>query len=284
MQQDERRILIVEGNTREVSGKIEAVGGTPYGEWYAGLVQSLAPRAVCTVVRPADDGADCLPTGTRLEDFHGAIWTGSALNVYDDHGAVKDQLTLARRVMEAGVPAFGSCWALQVFAAILGGTVRPNPKGREIGYAEGITLAEAGTQHPMYAGKPPRFSAFAVHVDEVAELPPGAQVLSYNAMCAVQSFAYESNGASLWAVQYHPEFDHPTMARVLARLSAALLKEGLFRDDAHLREAMDDYATFDERSAAGKVAPEDPLADPGLAVPAVRRAELTNWLRVKTGA
>ncbi|MBI1318718.1 MAG: type 1 glutamine amidotransferase [Candidatus Hydrogenedens sp.] len=284
MEQMRRRVLIVEGNTREVSGKIAAVGGTPYGEWYAALVDEIAPGTACTIVRPADEGADCLPDGLALTDFDGAIWTGSALNVYDAHGAVTEQLRLAERVMQAGVPAFGSCWALQVFATILGGKVRANPKGREIGIATGITLTDAGHAHPMYAGKPRKFSAFAVHVDEVAELPRGAVVLSCNDMCAVQSFAYDDGDASLWAVQYHPEFDHATMARVLDRLTNALLAEGLFRDVDEVHAEMERYSSFDARRAAGRVTANDPLNDAGLANPDVRRAELSNWLLGKVGA
>ena len=43
---------------------------------------------------------------------------------------------------------FGSCWGLQVITAAAGGSVRKNPKGREIGFGRGIRLTEAGRKHP----------------------------------------------------------------------------------------------------------------------------------------
>ena len=39
----------------------------------------------------------------------------------------------AREIFASRVPFFGSCWGLQVAAVAAGGTVRLNPKGREMG-------------------------------------------------------------------------------------------------------------------------------------------------------
>ena len=65
-------------------------------------------------------------------------------------------------------------WGLQVVVTAAGGSVRKNPKGREIGFGRGIRLTEAGRKHPMYIGKLDVFNAPTVHLDEVDMLPPGS--------------------------------------------------------------------------------------------------------------
>ena len=97
------------------------------------------------------------------------------------------QVDLVRAALNTGTPVFGSCWGLQVITAAAGGSVRKNPKGREIGFGRGIRLTEAGRKHPMYVGKLDVFNAPTVHLDEVDTVPPGTTVLATNAMSAVQA-------------------------------------------------------------------------------------------------
>ena len=52
-----------------------------------------------------------------------------------------------------------------------GGTVRANPRGREMGIARKIALTPEGRGHPLYAGKGSVFDAFISHVDEITHLP-----------------------------------------------------------------------------------------------------------------
>lgn len=81
------RFLVVEGNVKEASEALEKSGATPFGPLYARTLQILHPGAVCDIIRPADpDGA--LPAGTRLEDYDGIAWTGSALNAYNQEPPV----------------------------------------------------------------------------------------------------------------------------------------------------------------------------------------------------
>ena len=97
------------------------------------------------------------------------------------------QIDLVRAALKTGTPLFGSCWGLQVITAAAGGSVRKNPKGREIGFGRGIRLTEAGRKHPMYVGKLDVFNAPTVHLDEVEALPAGTTVLATNAMSSVQA-------------------------------------------------------------------------------------------------
>lgn len=272
-----RQILVVEGNTREASTELARYGVRPYGESYAAVLRELSPGVECTIVNPCERGPECLPADTPLDAFDGVVWTGSALNVYDVNDAIRNQLALADKVLDAGLPVFGSCWGLQVFATALGGKVRKNPKGREIGIARGIALTDAGRAHPMYAGKPSPFEALAVHMDDVGRLPEGAVVLATNATSDVQAMAYERNGASFWGVQYHPEFDFATIAAAFRRQAARLVKEGICASKADAAQTAEDLARLDSFDGTNGAIVAKCDATPGVLDLSLRRRELSNW-------
>src|SRR5689334_8660489 len=141
------RLLVMEGNTPENRERHAAAGGGVASRGYANLLQELLPGAVVDICFPADPGAN-LPTGQALEGYDGVAITGSGLHVYEGGPAVTRQIELARAVLDANTPAFGSCWGLQLLTVAAGGVVRKNPKGREIGFGRRMTLTEAGRKHP----------------------------------------------------------------------------------------------------------------------------------------
>src|ERR1041384_7495832 len=159
------RILVCEGNTAGMRADQVAAGGILMSEGYSGGLRGLRPEAVVDICYPADPSAN-LPLG-GIEGYDGVAITGSALNVYDGGPAVEPQIELARAVLKSKTPLFGSCWGLQVVTVAAGGTVRANPKGREIGIGRSIALTQAGRDHPMYAGKAAVFDAVTVHLDEI---------------------------------------------------------------------------------------------------------------------
>ena len=121
------------------------------------------------------------------QSLAGVVITGSALHVYDRGPHVDPQIDLARSVFESSTPLFGSCWGLQVITTAAGGSVRRNPKGREIGFGRRIRLTEPGRGHPIFAGKDEVFDAVTIHLDEVETLAPNMHVLARNAFSAVQA-------------------------------------------------------------------------------------------------
>ena len=139
------------------------------------------------------------------------------------------QIELVRAALATGTPLFGSCWGLQVITAAAGGSVRKNPKGREIGFGRGIRLTEAGRKHPMYVGKLDVFNAPTVHLDEVEALPAGTTVLATNAMSDVQSVEIRTNGSVAWGVQYHPEYPLREIAAIVRRIGTRLIERRLLR-------------------------------------------------------
>lgn len=265
-----KSVLVVEGNTKPTCDLMQSLGGEPYGVSYAALIEELAPGVKAEVAYPIENGVECLPEGTSLTDYDGIVFTGSALSCYNDVPEVTHQRDLAKLAFESGTPVFGSCWGLQIMTLALGGSVRANPKGRELGIGKAITLNDAGRAHPMFDGRPDTFDVLEVHMDEVESLPEGSVVLAGNGMSDVQAMEIERNGCSFWGVQYHPEFDFGTMAIILKRLTALLIAEGLYASPDEVQREIRHYER-QHREGASDLAAE--VADPIL-----RRLEITNWL------
>lgn len=221
-----------------------------------------------------------LPQGLGLGDFDGAVISGSPMSVYEDRPEVLDQLALARDIFERGIPTFGSCYGLQLMSQALGGKVRLNPRGREIGVARGIMLTEAGRAHPMYAQKPTAFDALCSHEDEVEALPEGSMVLASNHVSVVQAATIERGASSFWGVQYHPEFDFGMIAAIIGRRAKRHVAEGLASSEAEVEGIVSELRAVDRPGGRSdlnwRLGLKADVLDPQL-----RSAEFGAWLETK---
>jgi GMP synthase (glutamine-hydrolysing) len=270
------RLLVAEGNTAEGRAGHAKAGGVAMSEGYARVLRDLLPSAVVDICYPADAGAN-LPDRAGLESYDGVAITGSALNVYDGGPPVDSQVALARAVMAARTPVFGSCWGLQVLTVAAGGSVRKNPKGREIGFARRIRLTQAGREHPMFERRRDAFDALTVHLDEVETLPLDTTVLATNAVSDVQAFEIRRDGAVAWAVQYHPEYSPRDMAVIVRRYGNRLVKEGFFADSDDLFAHATDLELLDREPGNTRLAWRYGL-DGDVLDKDVRRIEIANWI------
>ena len=228
----EPRFLVVDGYSREGREDLAAGGATTAGELYRKMLAGLCPGCTVDVIYPADPGVS-LPDGTSLEQYDGLAWTGSSLTVWKaDEPNVIPQIELMKAAYRHQVPSFGSCWAAQIGAVAAGGRCAAHPHGREMGIARKIILTEQGRGHPLYHGKPAVFDAFISHDDEVTHLPPGAVCLASNAYTRVQAVAITHQGGTLWAVQYHPEYDLHELARLMHCRTQKLIGLSFFADEA----------------------------------------------------
>jgi GMP synthase (glutamine-hydrolysing) len=273
------RLLVFEGNSPQTRAEHQAAGGMAASEGFAELLQELAPGAVVDICLAGDPGAN-LPPGEALEGYDGIVITGSALHVYDQTPAVTRQIALVRTALDSGTPIFGSCWGLQLLTVAAGGSVRRNPKGRELGFGRAIRLTEAGRRHPMYAGKADVFEAITVHLDEVESAAPGTTVLAGNAMSDVQSAEIRFNGTTAWGVQYHPEYPLREIAAIVRRIGTRLIGEGFFDDEAEViayhreLDALD--LNPDDKRLAWRHGIDGHVLDK-----ARRTGEITNWIAHK---
>ena len=282
------RLLVIEGNSPQTMAEHVAVGGTVASKGYSDLLRELLPGAEVDICYPGDPVA-LLPEGASLEGYDGIAITGSGLHVYNAGPEVLRQIELVRAVLKTGTPLFGSCWGLQIITAAAGGSVRKNPKGREIGFGRGIRLTEAGRKHPMYVGKLDVFNAPTVHLDEVEAVAPGTTVLATNAVSDVQSAEIRTNGSVAWAVQYHPEYPLREVAAIVRRIGARLIEEGFFADTADIGTFAHDLDTLDRDPGCKRLAWRHGVSK-NVLDKKLRVSEVANWIefqvlptRVKRG-
>ena len=270
------KFLVIDGYRKAGREELAQGGCTPAGELYRNVLLKCHPGAIVDIVYPADPGSE-LPQGAALAGYDGLAWTGSSLTVYKDEPAVTAQIEFAKAAFESKVPSFGSCWAAQVGVAAAGGLCAANPRGREMGFARKIALTDEGRGHPLYFGKPTVFDAFISHEDEVTHLPPGAVRLAGNSFSHVQAVSITHRGGTLWAVQYHPEYDLYELARLTYCRIEKLVGMGFFTDsDAALDyvaklEAL--HQNPDRKDLAWLLG-----ADADVMNEDVRLAEVKNWI------
>jgi len=282
------RLLVIEGNSPQTLGEHVEAGGIPSHQGYSNLLRQLMPGAIVDSCHPGDPAAH-LPDGEALEGYDGVAITGSSLHVYDETPEVTRQIELVRAVLKSKTPVFGSCWGLQVLTVAAGGSVRRNPKGRELGFGRSIRLTEEGRRHPMYANKPTVFNAPTVHLDEVETLAPGQTVLACNDVTEVQSSEIKLNGATAWGVQYHPEYPLRELAVIVRRIGTRLIRENFFADNADIEGFAQDLEALDRKPATKRLAWRHGIGK-NVLDKTMRTAEVRNWIefqvlptRVKRG-
>ena len=244
------------------------------GELYRRLLRRLEPDAHIDVA-PFETAGFAPPA--PLGGYDGIAWTGSNLTVHRDTPALRQQLDLARAAFDAGVPSFGSCWAVHIAVTASGGRCAANPRGREFGVARKILLTDAGVAHPLFAGRPRAFDAFTSHEDHVVELGPAATLLATNDFSPVQAVEVMRGTGIFWAVQYHPEYDLHDVARLGVLRGPQLIEQGCFTDGADvagfLRQLEDLHADPSRTDLRYRLAVGRDVLDV-----ATRTREARNWL------
>ena len=93
----------------------------------------------------------------------------------------------------------------------------------------------------------------------------------------VQAAVFSCGRSSVWAVQYHPEYDYLDIAGVAARYGLRLVTEGLFPDEAALTAFIADAHAL-QANPADAARLERHALGPAMRDTTLRRAELRNWL------
>ena len=149
-------LLIVDGNEKEASDRYLERGMDTQYEVYSKILQKLSNNNLnITILHPAIK-SDYIPLGLNIGDFHGVVWTGSLLNIYDKTQSITRQIELAKNLFNKKNKIFGSCWGLHVLVTAAGGKVRKNPNGLEAIIAKNINLNEIGPkieQHHFFPNK-----------------------------------------------------------------------------------------------------------------------------------
>jgi GMP synthase (glutamine-hydrolysing) len=268
------RLLVLDAYDSAGRAALAGAGATLAGELYRQLLQQLEPGAAIDVVAHQPNG---FAPPAPLASYDGIVWTGSNLTIHHDTPAVRQQLDCARAAFDAGVPSFGSCWAVHIAVTAAGGQCAANPLGREFGVARTITLNAAGSAHPMFAGKPAAFDALCSHEDHVVAVGPTTTVLASNDFSAVQAVHVTHGRGEFWATQYHPEYALRDVAALGILRAPQLIRQGFFADaaaaDAYLHELNALDAEPSRRDLAYRLGVGRSVLDPQ-----VRTCEVRNWL------
>jgi GMP synthase (glutamine-hydrolysing) len=203
------QFLVVDGNPREAREKHEAEFGKTSAGSYVELLKWLEPAAACVVLNGADGGP--AEADGELARFDAVVITGSQLHVQEMSPEVTRQLDLMRAVFRAEVPAFGSCWGVQVAGTVAGGEARRNPKGPEYGFARRLAPVNGGLQHPLLRGRPPP-----------ATRPPSTSTL----------WSHRQRIAMSWP--HDPELDLFELSVMLRLMASDVVAEGLCSSEAEV--------------------------------------------------
>ena len=270
-------ILIADGTPAVWQAERTGFGIPSNFSLFAAAVQLHHPDIDCTALNIAD--GEALPLGTALADFDGVMVPGSPLHIYDPTSSVTRQIEFVRAAFAAAVPVWGSCWGLQLATVALGGSVRRNPRGRELPIARAITVTEAGRAHPVLASRPAVFDALCSHLDEIETLPSNSQVLAANELSPIQAIATKTPcGGSFLGTQYHPEHTLAVSAALIEMRAMELVEEGFGTERSEIIAIAADY-----RVLAAEPTRRDLIWRYGIASeimdPIRRTTEIGNWLR-----
>ena len=133
------------------------------------------------------------------------LLTGSKHGVYDPEPWIeplKDFLLAAREVR---IPMIGICFGHQIMAEAFGGRAEKSSRGWGVGVHEYAITERPGWLRPDSSD----FGMYAMHQDQVTQLPPDGVVLASSAFCPIAMASYgDPEAPDAISIQPHPEFFH----------------------------------------------------------------------------
>jgi GMP synthase (glutamine-hydrolysing) len=204
--------------------------GTASADWFrdAFIALGLDERVELRVF----DGTSSLFPDPDLvsKPGNGVIVTGSAGPVYEDKPWIPPLIDFLREANDKRSWILGVCFGHHALTIALGGEVRENPRGREMGTVP-IYLTEAGKDSPLFEGFRSGDPVNLVHRTHVSRLPDGAERLAFNRMTPTQAF----RSGRAFGYQPHPEMTAAILEQLVRMYGSVLVrKEHFLHDNEHL--------------------------------------------------
>ena len=257
-----RRILIVEGNLKEENQSFSAGGIKTHTESLKDSISYFTNKLIIDVVNPSSD-ENINEVAKDLSKYHGMIWGGSSLNIYNDTPEIRRQIQFMRECQKSIKKIFAICWGMQVAVTVAGGEVKKCLNGAHRGIAHDIEINENGLKHPIYKNKNKKFNTPAFNFDEVVKLPEGSTLLSSNPINKVMGINFNVGSTNIWGIQYHPEITYTKMIDLIHFRKDRLLEKKAFVDQTEI----DTHVKIIENE--NKISNKD-----------ARMRELKNWLNL----
>lgn len=181
----------------------------------AGAGLSLADVEVIRVFQ-----GEALPEPERVP---GVIVTGSSTMVTDRELWSENTARWLARAVALDKPVLGICYGHQLLAHALGGEVRHNPRGRQIGTVD-VKLNSNAKCDPLFGTFAELLHLPVAHRQSVVRLPPRASVIGTTPLDPHHIIRY---GSAAWGVQFHPEFDANIVRAYIDASRDDMSREGL---------------------------------------------------------
>lgn len=170
----------------------------PYTDFFRRMLQGVNPE---TEMKGWRSYLGELPISPNEMD--GWLISGSKFGAYEDHDWIPPLEEFLRDALRLRVPMAGFCFGHQILAQAAGGTVVKSDKGWGLGVHEYVTNTETQSSPDL-----PKFSAIAIHQDQVVEKPANTTVIASSDFCEFAGLAYgDPDDPFAITVQPHPEFD-----------------------------------------------------------------------------
>jgi GMP synthase (glutamine-hydrolysing) len=228
-------LLVVEGNLQKENENFKNSGIPTHAESLKESLSYYSNDLNIDVFNPcAEKNFDkILP---NIKKYHGLIWGGSSLNIYNDCIEIRRQISFMKECFKNIKKILAICWGMQVAVTAAGGEVKKSSKGAHIGIAKDIEINENGLNHPLYKSKNKRFNSPAFNFDEVVTLPDEATNLASNKINKIQSIHFKSGISDVWGLQYHPEITYNKMITLIKFRKEKLINiRKCFKDEKEIQ-------------------------------------------------
>ncbi len=196
---------------------------------YADMFDRLLGDAFLTLRFDVAEGA--LPDPSA---FDGAIITGSAAGVYEDHAWLPPLFDWIRSA-KGEMRLLGVCFGHQAMAQALGGRVEKSDKGWGVGLHRYDVVSTEPWMQPTAA----TVALPASHQDQVVVRPPEARVILSSDFAPLAGLAWGDDAVS---IQPHPEFSPEFAAALTAgrrdRMDFDVVEQALFSLMGHNDRAL----------------------------------------------
>jgi GMP synthase (glutamine-hydrolysing) len=164
-----------------------------FGAQYAQLIaRRIRESRVYSVILPFDT-----PIEQILSlDPQGVVLSGGPASVYDSGAPLVNPA-----VLNAGIPALGICYGMQLMAHLLGGRTA-GAEQREYGRTR--LFVDDGAD--LFAGLEPRLICWMSHGDSITGLPEGFAPLAHTDRNPIAAMG--DRDRRLYGLQFHPEVSH----------------------------------------------------------------------------